>query len=59
MKIVGTRVRPIDWDERTVGGVPYTGDLDFDGMLESQGVVVDWVGDIRSISTTIARAMPG
>ena len=59
MKIVGTRVRPIDWDERTVGGVPYTGDLDFDGMLEAKVLWSTGVGDIRSISTTIARAMPG
>ena len=59
MKIVGTRVRPIDWDERTVGGVPYTGDLDFDGMLEAKVLWSTGVGDIRSISTTVARAMPG
>lgn len=31
--LVGTRARPIDWVERTAGGVPYTGDLDLDDVL--------------------------
>jgi hypothetical protein len=33
MKVVGTRVRAADWDERTLGAVEYTGDMEMPGLL--------------------------
>ena len=60
MKVVGARIRPLDWEERTVGAVAYAGDLDFPGMLEARVLWSTESGaDIRSIATDAARALPG
>ena len=56
---VGRRVRPIDWEPRSLGLLPYTADLPGDHLF---GVIVRSpyaFAEIRGLDTGAAEAMPG
>ena len=60
MKVVGRRVRPRDWEERTVGATAYTTDLDTPDLLVGK---ILWSthahADIRRVDVRRASSMPG
>jgi xanthine dehydrogenase molybdenum-binding subunit len=60
MKVVGRRVRPRDWEERTVGTTAYTTDLDTPDLLVGK---ILWSthahADIRRVDVRRASTMPG
>ncbi|TQM43648.1 molybdopterin cofactor-binding domain-containing protein [Pseudonocardia cypriaca] len=63
---IGDRVRPIDWDVRSTGRVPYTADLvasaTATGRPPLHGAVLRSphpFAEIRGIDTAAARALPG
>jgi CO/xanthine dehydrogenase Mo-binding subunit/CO/xanthine dehydrogenase FAD-binding subunit len=66
MSSLGTRVRPIDWDARSAGRVPYAADLvaaaTAAGRPPLHGAILRSphpYAEIRSIDTAPARALPG
>jgi CO/xanthine dehydrogenase Mo-binding subunit/CO/xanthine dehydrogenase FAD-binding subunit len=59
--MIGSRVRPIDWDARSAGGVPYAADLAA-AARPLHGAILRSphpYAEIRGIDTSRARAMPG
>lgn len=60
MRTVGTRVRSIEWEQRTVGSLPYVPDIELPGMLSAR-VVRSTIphGRILGIDTSAAARMPG
>lgn len=60
MKYVGTRVWPIDWDQRTSGQTAYTGDLvPPDALVGAILRSPHPHAHIASIDTSLARSLPG
>ncbi|WP_236787859.1 molybdopterin cofactor-binding domain-containing protein [Amycolatopsis sp. GM8] len=56
---IGDRVRPIDWDARSAGGIAYTADLPGAHLTGAILRSPHAYAEIVSIDTTVARAMPG
>ncbi|MDQ4116710.1 MAG: oxidoreductase, partial [Actinomycetota bacterium] len=59
--MIGSRVRPIDWDARSVGRVPYAADVAA-GRAPLHGAILRSphpYAEIRAIDTARARALPG
>ena len=60
MSVLGRRVRPDQWDERTSGAAVYTTDVVLPGMLEARILRSPHPhADIRSIDTSRAEALAG
>ena len=60
MTVLGQRVRPDQWDERTSGAAVYTTDVALPGMLEARILRSSHPhADIRSIDTSRAEALSG
>ena len=60
MTVLGQRVRPDQWDERTSGAAVYTTDVVLPGMLEARILRSPHPhADIRSIDTSRAEALSG
>ena len=60
MAVLGQRVRPDQWDERTSGAAVYTTDVTLPGMLEARILRSPHPhADIRSIDTSRAEALGG
>ena len=60
MSYVGKRVRPIDWEDRTVGRVCYTSDLQLDGMLVALVLRSPYAhARIVELDLADAKKMPG
>ena len=60
MSVLGRRVRPNQWDERTSGAAVYTTDVVLPGLLEARILRSPHPhADIRSIDTSRAEALSG
>ena len=60
MTVLGQRVRPNEWDERTSGTAVYTTDIRLPGMLEARILRSPHPhADIRSIDTSRAESLSG
>ena len=60
MTVIGGRVRPNEWDERTSGAAVYTTDVRLPGMLEARILRSPHPhADVRGIDTSRAEALGG
>ena len=60
MTVVGRRVRPRDWEDRTRGATAYTGDLDMDGLLVGKILFsAEAHADVRRVDARKAELLPG
>ncbi len=60
MTVVGLRVRPNEWQQRTSGTAEYTTDLNVGGMLEARILRSPYPNaDIRQIDTSAAKRIEG